>query len=98
MAQAAIRAPKPKPSMTTIVASEETAGIVFTATVEPQGTGGPNPTGTITFADGQTVIATVVVDGAIENTLTSPSSVTATYNGDAKYQPSTSQTLTPPYT
>jgi hypothetical protein len=97
LAHADLRAPKPKASVTTLEAVDDTAAnqIVFTAWVDGE-SGGPTPTGTITFTDGETVIAEVVVDGTM-TTAEQPASVTATYNGDSKYLPSTSATLNPPY-
>jgi hypothetical protein len=94
-----VRAPKPKPSITTLAATNDVAAnqVVFAATVEAEQGGGPAPTGTITFKDGTKVIATVTVDGTMTVAAMPTAAVTATYSGDAKWMPSTSNALSPPY-
>ncbi len=72
--------------------------VTFTATITPSPGGAGTPTGTVTFADDGVTIATpqaVATSGAVTTaTLTSSSlaigtqSITASYNGDANYQPS----------
>ena len=64
--------------------------MTFTATVS--GPGG-TPTGTVTFTDGSTALGTVPLSGGRASLTTSalahgPHDVTATYNGDATYAPS----------
>jgi Ser-tRNA(Ala) deacylase AlaX len=94
-----IKAPKPKPSVTTLAAADDAAAnqVVFTATVEGEQGGGPAPTGTITFKDGTKVVATVVVDASMIVAAMPAAAVTAEYSGDAKWGPSTSNALSPPY-
>ena len=69
--------------------------VTFTATVT--GAGG-TPTGTVTFKDGATVLATVPLSGTTATFTTSSltggaHSITATYNGDANFTASTSGVL-----
>ncbi|MGZ5544272.1 MAG: YDG domain-containing protein, partial [Limisphaerales bacterium] len=96
------------PSTTTLGSSTGTTvyGATVTFTAVAHGTG-VTPTGTITFFDGANAMGAVAVDGtgtavlAVSDLLvpSSPHSVTAVYNGDATYSPSTSsavtQTVTP---
>jgi hypothetical protein len=74
-----------------------TAGqtVMFTATVIPVATISLLPTGTVTFLDGATALATVPVTGATASFSTSTLSVgahsiTAAYSGDTNYTASTS--------
>lgn len=72
--------------------------VTFTAKVVGNPPGSPLPTGTITFKKGSTTLGTANVTqstGIATFTTTSPfaagsHTITATYNGDAKYNPSTS--------
>jgi len=69
--------------------------VTFTATVTKSG-GPGTPTGTVTFFDGSTPLATVPVNGSGVATFSTSSlgvgahSITATYNGDANFATSTS--------
>ena len=88
------------PSSTSITVGEP---VTFTATVTGP-VGAPAPTGTVTFSDGSTPLATVGLSttpggassagGVTTATLTTsalaagPHSITATYNGNADYKPS----------
>jgi len=77
--------------------------VTFNATVT---SAGGTPTGTVTFRDGATVLATVAVDSSGQATYMTSSlfigapSITATYNSDANFTSSTStaliQTVVPP--
>lgn len=77
--------------------------VTFNATVT---SAGGTPTGTVTFRDGATVLATVPVDGSGHAAYTTSSlfigahAITATYNGDANFTGSAStalvQTVVPP--
>ena len=72
--------------------------VTFTARVTPSGASG-TPTGSITFKDGSTVLGVVALDAAgtarVTKTLTAGShAITASYGGDASYQPSVSPVLT----
>jgi autotransporter-associated beta strand protein len=92
-----------QPSTTTLGSSTGTSvyGSAVTLTAVAHGTGA-TPTGTITFFDGANAIGTVAVDGtgtavlSVSDLLvtTSPHSVTAVYNGDGTYAPSTSAAVT----
>jgi uncharacterized repeat protein (TIGR01451 family) len=69
--------------------------VTFTATVSGSGT----PTGTVTFRDGASTLGTVPLSGATATFTTSSlavgsHSITATYNGDGSFSPSTSPALT----
>lgn len=72
------------------------ASVTFTATLYLPG---PTPaTGTVTFADGSTPLATVPLNGATATLNTSSltlgtHALTATYNGDANYNPATSPSI-----
>ena len=71
--------------------------VTFTATVAKSG-GSGTPTGTVTFKDGSTTLATMPLSGATASFSTSSltagsHSITATYNGDAIFSPSTSPPL-----
>jgi hypothetical protein len=69
--------------------------VTFTATVSGSGT----PTGTVTFKDGATVLATVTLNAGAQATFTTASlalgthALTATYGGDLNNLPSTSAVL-----
>jgi len=85
---------------TTITSSKNPSNVgdsvTFTATVS--GSGG-TPTGTVTFKDGATALATVPLSGTTATFTTSSltagsHSITASYNGDATFSASTSPTLT----
>jgi uncharacterized repeat protein (TIGR01451 family) len=72
--------------------------VTFTATVAKSG-GSGTPTGTVTFKDGATTLGTVPLSGATASFTTSSlavgnHSITATYNGDGSFSPSTSPALT----
>lgn len=96
MATADLRAPKPKPSTTTLSKVPDPLYHTFRADVQAQQGGGPTPTGSVTFKDGTVTLATTPLGGSYDAT-TVPKTVTATYSGDDKYQPSTSNTLTGPF-
>ena len=69
--------------------------VTFTATITPANTGSAQPTGTVAFFDGSTLLGggTVSNDVATFTTtalLAGTSSVTATYGGDTNYAASTS--------
>jgi hypothetical protein len=71
----------------------ENTQVTFTATV---GSGVATPTGTVTFKDGQTVLATVELVNGVAVYSTSGlaiggHTITATYNGAANYNDATSQ-------
>ena len=74
-----------------------TQPVTFTATVTPQGKG--TPTGTVSFFDGAANIGNSALNGSGVATLTTSTlalgthSITASYNGDANWAPSTSATL-----
>ena len=75
--------------------------VTFTANVAVVGFGSSNtPTGTVTFSDGSTTLATVALNASDVATYTTSSlsvashSITATYNGDTNFTGSTSSTLT----
>jgi sugar lactone lactonase YvrE len=68
--------------------------VTFTATVTP-GSGGPTPTGSITFKSGGSALGTVSLTGGVANLPTSTLTVgahniTAVYSGDATCKASTS--------
>jgi titin len=73
--------------------------VTFTATVTAVAPGGGTPTGTVTFKDGTTVLGTGTLNSSGQATFTTSSlfigvhSITATYNGDANYNGSTSPPL-----
>ena len=94
-----VTAPSTAPTTTALSStpnpSTQGASVTFTATVA---TGVGTPTGTVTFADGATVLgATAIVTGAAQLSTSALSvgahSVTATYGGDAGHQASTSPAL-----
>ncbi len=67
--------------------------ITFTATVSPTGAPGLTPTGTVTFSEGGTTLATVPLSGntAVYTTSSLPGgthSITAAYNGDSNFSAS----------
>lgn len=69
--------------------------VTFTATVTPPGAG--TPTGDVTFQDGATVLSTVTMSGGqaslvIASLGVGPHSLTATYSGDANFQPAVTAT------
>jgi hypothetical protein len=71
--------------------------ITFTATVTPTGAPGLTPTGTVTFSEGSTTLATVPLNGTTARWSTSslPSgthTVSATYNGDGNFTASAANT------
>ena len=73
--------------------------VTFTAIVNETGSG--TPTGTITFRDGATILATVPLEGGFVFASFTTStlgvgnhSITAAYSGDANFAPSTSPVLT----
>jgi predicted transcriptional regulator len=71
--------------------------VTFTATVTPT-SGSGTPTGTVTFKDGATTLATVPLSGTTAAFTTSSltvgsHSITATYNGDTNFASSTSPVL-----
>jgi hypothetical protein len=90
------------PTWTTLVSSGSPtivgSPVTFTATVKVVGGGGP-PTGSVTFKDAATTLATVSLDGAGKATLTTSSlargthPITATYGGDSSYSSSRSDVL-----
>jgi uncharacterized repeat protein (TIGR01451 family)/CSLREA domain-containing protein len=93
-----------KANTTTTVTSSQNPStygqpVTFTATVTAVAPGGGTPTGTVTFYDGTTVLATVALTGSGQATFTTSSlfigthSITATYNGDANFNASTSPPL-----
>jgi Ca2+-binding RTX toxin-like protein len=65
--------------------------VTFTATVAPQAPGAGSPTGTVTFADGRVIVATVAVGPGGTATFTTSfaiaggHAVTAIYSGDANF-------------
>jgi hypothetical protein len=70
--------------------------VIFTATVT--NVGGGTPTGSVTFKDGATVLFTTALSGATAAVITTGltlgnHTITATYNGDATFSPSTSAPL-----
>lgn len=71
--------------------------VTFTATVTSSG---GIPTGTVTFKNGSTTLGTSNLDGTSHATFTTSTlaagsnSITATYNGDSKFNTSTSSTFT----
>src|SRR5207253_1219652 len=70
--------------------------VTFTAVVNAVSAGAGTATGTITFTDGNAVLATVAVNGLGQATLVTASltvdihSITAAYNGDSNFIASTS--------
>jgi Bacterial Ig-like domain (group 3)/FG-GAP-like repeat len=90
-----------KATATTLVSSPNPSSfgqvVTFTATVTPHL--GGTPTGTVTFFNGSTSLGTSNLNGngvATFQTSTLPvgaQSISATYNGDANFAPSTSQPL-----
>ncbi|MGI8679413.1 MAG: Ig-like domain repeat protein, partial [Jatrophihabitans sp.] len=91
------------PTTTTLTVNPPSPAInqptTLTATVHYSGSG-VAPTGTVSFYDGTTLLGTAPVqpDGAATLTTTfggGPHSITATYNGDSNYLPSTSSPATP---
>ena len=73
--------------------------VTFTATITPASTGSAQPTGTVAFFDGSTLLGggTVSNDVATFTTtalLAGTSSITATYGGDTNYAASTSPSVT----
>lgn len=90
------------PATTTVLTAPSTAvigtGVTLSATVNPQ-SGGTTPTGTVTFFDGTTKIASVSLSGgSAVTTLTSLTFgihlISATYNGDVSNALSTSANTT----
>ena len=74
--------------------------VTFTAKVSVVAPGTGTPTGTVTFRDGATPLATVPLDAARTATLTTSAltvgahALTVVYNGDAAFATSTSPVLT----
>jgi hypothetical protein len=73
--------------------------VMFTATIQPLGSGLPTPTGSVTFYDGSTPIETVSLSGLVAELtwmFTTPGQheITAVYSGDSDYYFSTSSVLT----
>jgi len=74
--------------------------VTFTATVTVTAPGAGTPTGTITFRDGATIIATIGVSGGVAVFATTSLSVgahsiTATYNGDTNFNASPASAAVP---
>lgn len=75
-------------------------GVTFTATVAVLAPGAGIPTGTVTFLDGVTSLATVALDGAGQASFTTSAlavgghSMTAAYAGNASFVASTSSAVT----
>jgi hypothetical protein len=72
--------------------------VTFTATVAPVSPGAGTPTGSVTFYDGATSIATVTLTGGVATFTTSTltvgtHSIKAVYGGDANFKTSTSAVL-----
>ncbi|TMC08981.1 MAG: choice-of-anchor D domain-containing protein [Chloroflexi bacterium] len=73
--------------------------VTITAAVTANPPGAGTPTGTVTFKRGAITLATVPLDGTAHAALTTAglqvgaNSITATYNGDGNFLPSTSPTL-----
>lgn len=71
--------------------SADGQSVTFNATVTAVAPGAGTPTGTVTFSDGATVLATIPVDGTghaafVTSSLSNgPHSITATYNGSANF-------------
>jgi uncharacterized repeat protein (TIGR01451 family) len=93
-----------KANTTTTVTSSQNPStygqpVTFTATVTAVAPGGGTPTGTVTFYDGTTVLGTATLNLSGQATFTTSTlfigahSITATYNGDANYNGSTSPPL-----
>jgi hypothetical protein len=74
--------------------------VTFTATITPAGPGTGTPSGTVTFKDGNTTVATAMVDSNGNATFTTSSltvgnhAITAGYSGDANFNASASGALT----
>ena len=91
----------PVATTTTLASSQNPSvsgqSVTFTAAVSA---GAGTPTGTVTFKDGTNSLGTNTLDGSLHATFTTSAlaagahSITATYNGSASYNPSTSATLT----
>ena len=85
------------PSTVTVAANVNPAvygqSVTLTATVAPATPGGPTPTGTVTFSNGTSGLATKkLVAGQVSYTTTysvGTKSISGTYNGDATYTTST---------
>ena len=95
--------PVPTTTTVTVDVNPQVQGqpVVLTAQVAPPApTGGPDPTGTVTFSDGTTVLGTGTIAGTGLATFTSSSlslgdhTITAAYSGDPNYGASTSAPLT----
>jgi hypothetical protein len=72
--------------------------VTFTATVTADAPGSGTPTGTVTFKDGSTVLATMPVGGgtasySISTLALGTHSITAVYSGDSNFTARTSSTL-----
>jgi hypothetical protein len=72
--------------------------VTFTATVTADAPGSGTPTGTVTFKDGSTVLATMPVGGgtasySISTLSLGTHSITAVYSGDSNFTARTSSTL-----
>jgi hypothetical protein len=73
--------------------------VTFTATVSATAPGAGTPSGTVTFFDGATSLGTGTLSGgvatlSVSNLSVASHSITASYNGDANFNSSTSGTLT----
>jgi len=93
----------PQPSASSLVSSANpalaTQSVTLTATITGPHAGSAVPTGTVTFKDGQTALATTILDTAGRATYETSSltvgthEITAFYRGNAVYQGSSSQPL-----
>jgi hypothetical protein len=78
-----------------------TAGqsVSFTATVSPKSPGAGQPTGSVTFYNGNTVLGTIMLNGSDQATFTTSSlsvgnhTITADYSGDGNFKASNSSSL-----
>src|SRR5206468_1874764 len=91
-------------SSTTAVASSQNPSVVgqpvtLTATVSAASPGSGTPTGTVTFKDGATALATNMLSGgqallSLSSLTAAAHSITAAYSGDANFNTNLSATLT----
>ncbi len=74
--------------------------VQLTATVAPQGAGGPVPTGSVQFLDGMAVVGSAILDGTgtgratVTGLSVGTHSFGASYGGDANYRTATSAAAT----